>query len=252
MTESRQAKVRVQRPPGAHDLGVLLLFLLLLLLLKELVHDSESCTRSMRVSLLSVLVLGASPAMAQGVVEPAIHKLCVEAKDYAGCVKAMTGEKTSADGPGNRCPSGFAYVGGSKECQKVDCKYRWWMFAGGMKHNPVVAGKSSWNCPDQWSGGTLNKGVLTLNDVGRTEYDPNCPPTAPEIGWNNSCEQAPKDWRESEEAKARLAKSKCNIVLKAYGCSYSAYLNANPGMKKWAELNPGLAAEERAKLQSVD
>ena len=84
----------------------------------------------MRASLLSVLVLGASPAMAQGVVEPAIHKLCVEAKDYAGCVRAMKGEANptsrvinsqGADiSEGNKCPSGYAYIGGGN-CQNVIC-----------------------------------------------------------------------------------------------------------------------------------
>ena len=56
-------------------------------------------------------------------VDPKIHKLCIEAKDYAGCVRAMNGDATmttireirsqGADmAEGNQCPSGFAYVGG--------------------------------------------------------------------------------------------------------------------------------------------
>ena len=206
----------------------------------------------MRSTLLAALVLSAGPVLAQGQVDPAIHKLCIEAKDYAGCVRAMTGKAASTDGPGNRCPAGFAYVGGSSACQKVGCKYRWWMFAGGMKHDPRIAGKSSWNCPDQWSGGTLNKGVLTLNEVGQLEHDPNCPPVAPKMGWNNSCEQVPPNWQELEAAKKAADGPKCDFKLKAYKCSFNAYLDANPAMKKWAELNPELAQKERVKLQSVD
>ena len=38
---------------------------------------------------------GSLPAIA-GAVDPEIHKLCVEAKDYAGCVKAMKGETFSS------------------------------------------------------------------------------------------------------------------------------------------------------------
>ena len=40
----------------------------------------------------AVFVLAAYPAAAQTNVDPAIHNLCIEAKDYAGCVKAMAGE----------------------------------------------------------------------------------------------------------------------------------------------------------------
>ncbi len=46
--------------------------------------------------------------------------------------------------------------------------------------------------------------------------------------------------------------SKCGLKLQPYGCSYDAYLHANPGIVEWAESNPELAAQERVKLQSVD
>ena len=38
---------------------------------------------------IAIAVIGTSPAFAN--VAPKIHKLCVEAKDYLGCVKAMNG-----------------------------------------------------------------------------------------------------------------------------------------------------------------
>ena len=39
------------------------------------------------------IAIGAIPAVAE--VDPKIHKLCIEAKDYLGCVKAMKGETTT-------------------------------------------------------------------------------------------------------------------------------------------------------------
>jgi len=39
--------------------------------------------------------IGAIPALAE--VDPKIHKLCIEAKDYAGCVKSMNSQSESAN-----------------------------------------------------------------------------------------------------------------------------------------------------------
>ena len=47
-----------------------------------------TCMRHLQVATAYSILL-AAPVMAQ--VDPKIHKLCIEAKDYAGCVKAMTG-----------------------------------------------------------------------------------------------------------------------------------------------------------------
>ena len=215
----------------------------------------------MRASLLSVLVLGASPAMAQGVVEPAIHKLCVEAKDYAGCVRAMKGDTAPAGGrvinsqgadiaEGNQCTAGYAYIGGGN-CQDVRCVYP----SSDLGHDALIAGKKDtdgndvWGCKYNWLRGS---GELRLSGaVTRTTNNSDCPQGEPQLGFNSTCQTAPKGWA-SSQSKAKEEGPKCDFKLKAYGCSYSAYLNANPGMKKWAELNPGLAAAERAKLQSVD
>ena len=211
----------------------------------------------MRASLLSVLVLGASPAMAQGVVEPAIHKLCVEAKDYAGCVRAMKGESSqnrmiiqqgASIAEGNSCPSGYAYRGGGT-CQAVICP----VTAGG--NDPLLAGKNHkcGNAPF-WSGWAGRLPLRWGDQTARAFNDENCPPGEPQVGWTSTCNYAPTNWESPAVKAAREAEEgpKCDFKLKAYNCSYSAYLDANPGMKKWAELNPGLAAEERAKLQSVD
>ena len=87
-----------------------------------------------------------------------------------------------------------------------------------------------------------------MEEVADVQHDPKCPPVEPEIGWNSSCETAPENWEELEQAK----KPKCNFKLQKYECSYDAYLEANPSMMKWAELNPDMAAKERIKLQSID
>jgi hypothetical protein len=47
-------------------------------------------------------------------------------------------------------------------------------------------------------------------------------------------------------------KPSCNFKLQKHECSFNAYLEANPAMKKWAELNPEMADKERIRLQSID
>lgn len=218
----------------------------------------------MRVRLLTALLLGVSPALAQGQVDPAIHKLCVEAKDYAGCVRAMKGDSSPSGNrvinsqgadiaEGNQCTAGYAYIGGGN-CQDVRCEYNSSGF-NALGHDSLVAGKKDSNGKDVW-GCKYNfwqgAGVLRLTGgVTRTSNNPSCPPGEPQLGFNSTCQTAPKDWATSQ-SKAKEEGPKCDFKLKAYNCSYSAYLDANPGMKKWAELNPEMAAKERLKLQSVD
>ena len=77
-----------------------------------------------------VVTAGCITPVRAGDVDPSIHKLCVEAKDYAGCVRSMKGDTSvrvinsqGADvAEGNQCPSGYAYVGGGN-CQEVKCIY---------------------------------------------------------------------------------------------------------------------------------
>ena len=209
----------------------------------------------------SVIVTGAfaSPTQA-GEVDQSIHKLCLEAKDYAGCVRAMKGDTSTrliksqgADiAEGNRCPASYAYIGGGN-CQRVQCYYPTTMAGGERGHDPIVAGKANWKC----KGMSLftYAGVLRLTGANaRASIDPNCPPGEPHIGYNSTCQKPPLGW-ESPSTKAAREKRegpKCDFRLMAYKCSYNAYLDANPSMKQWAELNPEMAAKERARLQSVD
>ncbi len=128
-----------------------------------------------------VVLLASLPANSQAV-DPKIHKLCSEAKDYAGCVKAMTGEASApqrvitqqgADiAEGNQCPSSFAYIGGGN-CQQVTCSYSASGMGSGLGHDPIVAGKPGWKCGWSWINGA---GELRLGALGRATNNPSFPP----------------------------------------------------------------------------
>ena len=216
----------------------------------------------------AVFVLAAYPAAAQTQVDPAIHKLCVEAKDYAGCVRAMKGESMPSGNriinsqgadiaEGNQCPTGAAYVGGGN-CQQVQCEYTSSTAIRSLGHDQLIAGLKDRNGDDVWGCKyrfLTGAGRLRLSGaVLRATQNPDCPNGEPTMGYNSTCQTASKDFESPAATAAREAKEgpKCDFKLKAYNCSFNAYLEANPGMKKWAELNPELAQKERAKLQSVD
>lgn len=133
-------------------------------------------------AIFAALSLPLTPALASEV-DPAIHKLCIEAKDYLGCVKAMSGDSTSSERQsvdidmirtsGNSCPSTHAYTGAGY-CEKVICipNYR--------GHDYRLGGKG-WSC----------RGGTTLQFQGspiRATSDERCPLVEPEIGKNNSCQ----------------------------------------------------------------
>ena len=213
----------------------------------------------MKILLAPLLLAASLPAFAE--VDSKIHKLCIEAKDYAGCVRAMKGDTSTttrqirsqgADiAEGNQCPAGFAYVGGGN-CMEVKCTYNTATGLGfDTGHDQRIAGKADWKCKYSfWYGA----GVMRLVGNARASINSECPPGEPETGYNSTCQKPPSGW-ESPAAKAiRKEKEgpKCNFKLKAYNCSYNTYLEANPSMKTWAYLNPDMAAKERVKLQSVD
>jgi len=210
----------------------------------------------MKILLAPFLLAVSLPAFAE--VDPKIHKLCIEAKDYAGCVSSMKGESSSRVinqqgaiiAEGNRCPSGFAYIGGGT-CQVVKCSnYHNSLFA---KHDSRLGGKS-WGCKNfLWKRSVLYFGEGTA----RTSLDSTCPPGEPQIGWNSTCEKPPANWvspsiKAAETARKKKQEPNCDFKLKAYSCSYEKYLDNNPAMKQWAELNPEMAEKERLRLQSVD
>lgn len=148
-------------------------------------------TSPMRITVgaTATVFLLVTPLFAQNV-DPKIHKLCIEAKDYAGCVRAMNGDTSApvrqvnsqgADiAEGNQCPAGFAYIGGGN-CQQVFCHYP----STDLGHDPIVAGKPGWGCKYNWLRGA---GEMRLGAVGRASMNPNCPPGEPPIGYNSTCD----------------------------------------------------------------
>ena len=150
------------------------------------------------IALATSLVAG--PVMAQ--VEPKNHKLCLEAKDYAGCVRAMTGDASppittrvitsqGADiAEGNQCPAGSAYVGGGN-CQQVTCHYNPSLGFVALGHDSILAGKPGWKCKwSFWEGA----GVLRLTGgTFRASNNPKCPSGEPPIGYNSTCQIGMED-----------------------------------------------------------
>ena len=135
----------------------------------------------------SSLLVAALPSYGQSV-DSKIHKLCIEAKDYAGCVKTMTkspaenvqtirtieGEREAT---GNSCPTGYAYSGAGY-CTNVLCT---WDFG----HDPDLGGKD-WRC----TGGILQKPSLRWgNSVVKAAVDSHCPSGQPGVGWQSTCKE---------------------------------------------------------------
>jgi hypothetical protein len=138
----------------------------------------------------SLITITAIPVMAE--VSPEIHKLCIEAKDYAGCVKAMRGEDSTDTTinqiqrqganltEGNNCPAQHVSSGGGY-CQRVTCIKRG---IYGKGHEQGLGGKGL-NC----------KGGAELNwdnnhQPVRAALDKKCPPGDLDIGFMNTCHQA--------------------------------------------------------------
>ena len=196
-----------------------------------------------RTSLTTIaLIAGAIPVSAAGEVDPEIHQLCLQAADYRGCVEAQAG---TPDYLGNKCPENHAYVGEGK-CQRVYCD---WVGLGGGHHEPLVAGKSSWRCGNNYNfwKDELQVGILRLGATVKVEQTSDCPSIAPQEGWNSSCEHAEDNWRAIE---AETKRPKCSKKLVPFECDWNAYLEANPGMKAWAESNPEAAQKQRVKLEA--
>lgn len=64
---------------------------------------------------------------------------------------------------------------------------------------------------------------------------------------------APKVWtqevnEEESKSNSNVLPQQCDQKLQKFNCSYEAYMDANPALKRWAKLNPVLATKERARL----
>jgi hypothetical protein len=73
------------------------------------------------------------------------------------------------------------------------------------------------------------------------------------VGEVNKNLQGRIDQIKAERAeKARIAALDCARILKSYGCSWDAYLAANPAVQIWAEKYPALVAAEKTRLGAID
>ena len=141
--------------------------------------------------LLAPLLLAVSlPAFAE--VDSKIHKLCIEAKDYAGCVRAMKGETSTETTvnqiqrqganltEGNSCPAQHLSSGGGY-CQRIVCiKAGLW----GKGHDEGLGGKGN-TC----RGGAEMRWDNNHQPV-RASFDKNHPPGDFDIGFGNTSHQA--------------------------------------------------------------
>ena len=188
------------------------------------------------------LIAGALPVVAAGDVAPEIHEMCLKAADYRGCVEAQKG---TPEYVGNKCPSNHAFIGDGK-CQRVYCD---WVGLGGGHHEPLVAGKSTWKCKNNYNfwKDELQVGLLRLGATVDVEQSESCPSVSPKIGWKSSCEHAKPNWRAIE---AEAKRPKCDVKLVPFECDWNAYLEANPATKAWATANPAMAEQERIKMTS--
>ena len=187
-----------------------------------------------------VLISPIGPIAEASDVAPEIHKTCIKAVDYRGCVEAQAGTPQYL---GNKCPSNHAYTG-EGYCQRVYCD---WVGLGGGHHEPLIAGKSTWRCGNNYNfwKDELQVGLLRLGATVKVQKTSSCPSVAPKKGWNSSCEHAKENWRAIE---AEAKRPKCSSKLAPFECDWNSYLNANPAIKKWAEANPAAAEQQRIKL----
>lgn len=143
---------------------------------------------AMLLSAGSLPLLAAEPSK----VDPKIHKLCIDAKDYLGCVQAQQGLRPAALQPqvvidggvlptGNSCPSGYAYTLAGY-CRSFGCQTVYGFNALGG-HDSGLGGKA-WKCPSGFIVRVLRWGESTV----RAATDPSCPPGPPEEGWESTCQ----------------------------------------------------------------
>ena len=110
--------------------------------------------------------------------------MCLQAKDYLGCIKAQENKSTDITSlrliqgktelTGNSCPRGHAYSGAGY-CTEIRCWDSFW------DRHPELAG---WNCKK--SGLLLGKPIWG-SQVIKAVVDPKCPNREPIVGTQSSC-----------------------------------------------------------------
>ena len=140
----------------------------------------------MKRLLLPLIAALALPTAVNANVDPEIHKLCIPAADYFGCVKAMTTKSTDMptmrmiDGgtelSGNKCPEGMLYFGGGI-CREVGCK----LVARPWNWKDIAVESTGFKCG--WSVG------YHYEITAKAVIDKNCPNKEPYLFTTSSCDE---------------------------------------------------------------
>ena len=136
------------------------------------------------------IAIGAIPAVAE--VDAKIHKLCLEAKDYVGCVRAMRGDLTpsqrlinvqgASETEGNACPDGMAFAGGST-CKSIKC-----VISYKANDSELILKDKGWKYKKHFMQIAAN--IAVYGDVSeRTYVNPECPRIKFKVGYNSTCDQ---------------------------------------------------------------
>ena len=135
--------------------------------------------------LLPLLAVLSLPTSVHANVALEVHKLCLSATDYSGCVKlnssTLGNQKINVDidaikNSGNFCPSNYAYVGGGY-CQALACR-------DDALHDYRLRGKGWRGCAKNF----FRKSMFFKGPTVRATTDDKCPLVEPELGRNNSCQ----------------------------------------------------------------
>ena len=140
----------------------------------------------MKRLLLPLLAAIALPTAVNANVDPEVHKLCIPAADYLGCVKAMTTKSTDIPSmriiegktelSGNKCPFKYVYVGGG-QCQMLSCNMK--------ALNPNLSHLYNRGvCPKTIFG---EMSIQLSTPIAKAVYDPKCPDKEPTMFENSSC-----------------------------------------------------------------
>ena len=150
-----------------------------------------------KVNRMRLFLLLSIPSLAFAVpassVEDDIHKKCIAAADYRGCVEVLSGKESRPErvimdqgiavNEGNECPYGYGYKGGGY-CQEIVCNASGLLGTG---HDPTLAAK----------GHACKKTSIRLGsnqlgwgkDVKRATVNKDCPDVPLGVGWTSTCIQ---------------------------------------------------------------
>ena len=145
---------------------------------------------AVKAILLSSSLISAAAIPAFATIDPELHQLCVDARDYSGCIKMhQQGAESPTTLSLNACPAGHAYSGAGY-CTRVICDsprggVLTRMVLSSDGHDPELAGKGN-QCPRTGlfsRNGSLRWGTDTV----AVAHDPSCPNVPLQVGWQNAC-----------------------------------------------------------------